>query len=330
MQARLQGGGERIGPAKRRLCGPLLRGLGLRLRRRHVIAVAVETAARLAAQEARIHQFLLHDGRREARVAVIGVEDGLRDGVIDVVADQVHQLERAHAEAAAVAHHRIDRGRVGGLFEQQAQPLRVIRTGHAVDDEAGRRLRVHRILAPGRGGRIDGVGGGLAGGDARDHFHQRHQRHRIEEVHAGEAFGALQFGTDRGDGDRRRVRGEDAVRPDDAFQVGEQGALDVEVFDHGFHHERGILRFVERAHRVHALAGEIRFRRAHAAFFDQPCQGFDYAGDGLVDGFRPGVEQPHGMSGHGRHLGDAGAHRAAADDGDDAVLVQCLGHLTLP
>jgi hypothetical protein len=221
--------------------GRLHRFLGLDLGHSNTLAVAVEAASRFTAEETGVHQLLLQDRGREARVAKIGLEHRLRDREIDVMADQVHQLERPHAEAAAVAHDRIQRGRIGRLFLQHAQRLGIIGTRHAVDDEARRGFRVHRILAPGFGGGVHGIGDCLVSRDAFDHFDQRHQRHRVKEVHADQALRPLQL---RGDGrhrDRRGVGGEDAVRADDAFQLGEQGALDVHVFDDGFDHQRGVL-----------------------------------------------------------------------------------------
>src|SRR5206468_13015535 len=113
-------------------------------------------ASGLEAQEAGVDEFLLQDRGGEARVAKISVEHRLRDGKIDVVADQVHQLEGAHAKTPAIAQYGVDGGRVGALLLQQAQRLGVERAGDAVDDEAGGRFRVHRVLAPvGRSG-VDG------------------------------------------------------------------------------------------------------------------------------------------------------------------------------
>ena len=100
--------------------------------------------------------------------------------------------------------------------------LGVVRPRHAVDDEARRGLRVHRLLAPGQRGVVRGCGHGGVGRQAADHFHQRHQRRRVEEVHADDAAGVLQPGRDRGHRNRRGIGGEDAVWRDDAFQFGEQ------------------------------------------------------------------------------------------------------------
>ena len=75
----------------------------------------------------------------------------LRHRRVDVLPDQVGQLERTHPEPARLAQQRVDRGRVGDAFLVRAERLAVERPGHPVHDEARRRRRVHRRLAPGGG-----------------------------------------------------------------------------------------------------------------------------------------------------------------------------------
>ena len=87
--------------------------------------------------------------------------------------DQVHQLARAHAEAAALAHHRVERRGRRGLFLQQPQRLAVVRPGDAVDDKPRRRPAQHRHLAPGLRGLEDRPRDLRRGGRAADHLDQR-------------------------------------------------------------------------------------------------------------------------------------------------------------
>jgi len=168
-----------------------LAGFTLRCGFGGAFAVVVKTTPTLATVEARINQFLLQQGRQEALVVVESAPDGIGHGEIDVVADHVHQLERPHAETAGFAHHRIDRGVVGGAFLGQAQGLGVIGASDAIDDETGGRFGVHWRLAPGCCRGEQGVGDGLVGGQAGDNLDQRHQRGRVEEVQAGQAFRTL-------------------------------------------------------------------------------------------------------------------------------------------
>ena len=109
--------------------------------------IGEEAAPRLAPEQAAVDHLALHQRRHVALVAEVGVEHRLRDREVGVVADQVHQLARPHAKAGA-AQARVDRRRLGGALVQQRQRLGVVRAGDAVDDEARRRARVHRRLAP--------------------------------------------------------------------------------------------------------------------------------------------------------------------------------------
>jgi hypothetical protein len=65
-----------------------------------------------------------------------------------------------------------------------------------------------------------------------------------------------------------------------------------------------------------ALAGRLA-ASAHLAFVGELAELGADAGDGLGGGVRAVVEQLDHMAGGGGHLGDAGAHGAGADHGDD-------------
>src|SRR5436190_1255415 len=72
-------------------------------RRRRAFAVVEESAPALAPEPTRVDEVLLDQRRLVTRVVEEAVVDRARDGEIDVVADQVHQLARAHLEATAFA-----------------------------------------------------------------------------------------------------------------------------------------------------------------------------------------------------------------------------------
>ena len=92
--------------------------LGRRRHRRQVIGagidlgalgvVAVPAAAGLAAELARRIEALVVRARRHAPVVEEALVDDLARREVHVDAGEVHQLERAHAEATGVAHHRVD------------------------------------------------------------------------------------------------------------------------------------------------------------------------------------------------------------------------------
>ncbi|MNQ90828.1 hypothetical protein D3C85_1061820 [compost metagenome] len=163
------------------------------------LGVAVETLAALASQTSAVHQFFLDQRRQEARVLVVSVKHRAGYGVVDVMADQIRQLERAHGETASLAHQRIQCRAVGRAFLQHPQALGVERPGHAVDDETRRRTGVHRFFAPGLGRVIQALGQGRVAGQAGDDFHQCHHRRRVEEVQAEQALWMIKLCGDAGD-----------------------------------------------------------------------------------------------------------------------------------
>ena len=145
--------------------------------------------------------------RAPARLAEGLLVERLRDREADVEPDQVHQLERAHAEAAA-AHRAVDLLGRGDPLLHDPQPLERERPVAAVDDEAGAVGGVDHVLAhrlAGGTGRGEGVGAAVVAGD---HLEQPHLLRRVEEVHADDALVAR---GQRGDAQRRGVRGQHAV-----------------------------------------------------------------------------------------------------------------------
>ncbi|MOA41837.1 hypothetical protein D3C78_1638400 [compost metagenome] len=48
------------------------------------------------------HQLLLYQRRSKAAVLIEGVIDRLGDGVVDVLADQIGQLQWSHGETASI------------------------------------------------------------------------------------------------------------------------------------------------------------------------------------------------------------------------------------
>ena len=131
---------------------------------------------------------------------------------VDVEADQVEQLERPHAEAAAEADDAVDRRRVGDAVAEHPQRLQREGAGEAVGDEAGAVLGADRRAAHPLGDlgrrRQRSLGGPLGGDD----LDQLHQRRRVEEVHADDALGVGDAGGDRRHPQRGGVGGEDRSR----------------------------------------------------------------------------------------------------------------------
>jgi hypothetical protein len=188
------------------------------------------------------------------------LEHRLGDGEVGVVPDQVHQLARPHAEAGATQAG-VDRRRLGRAFQEQGQRLGVVGAGDAVDDEARRRARVHRRLAPALAQVEDRFGHGGVGLQAGDDLDQLHQRHRVEEVHADEAPRQAQPGSQGGDRDRGGVRGQQAVLADARLEVAEQLRLRRRVLDDGLDHQRRAGGLVEARSGAHARGDGPGLRR---------------------------------------------------------------------
>ena len=116
----------------RRLAG----GLGV-LRAVPTLAVLVPAAAALPPQPPGIDHPLLERVGPPARLAEGQLGERLRHLEPDVDADQVHQLERTHAKAAAQAADAVDLLDRGHPLGQQPQRLGAERAPAAVDQEAG-------------------------------------------------------------------------------------------------------------------------------------------------------------------------------------------------
>ena len=153
--------------------------------------VAVPTAARLAPEPARRIQALVIGAGRHAPVVEEALVDDLACREVHVDAGEVHQLERPHAEAAAVAHDGVDLGRTRAALLIDAQALGADGRATEIDQEA------RRVADDDRHARLalaqchHGIDRGLRGVGGADDLDQFHQRHGIEIVHAADALAML-------------------------------------------------------------------------------------------------------------------------------------------
>jgi hypothetical protein len=125
---------------------------------------------------------------------------------VDVYADEVEELERAHAEAGGT-HRGVDASHRGPSGEQ-ADGLQVEGAREAVDDEARSVLRHHRGAAE----RVR-HGHGLLherrrGVNAGDDLYERHERRGVEEVYADHSLGLAAGGGDGRNREGGRVGGQ--------------------------------------------------------------------------------------------------------------------------
>ena len=97
-------------------------------------------------------------------------------------------------------------------------------------------------------------------GRARE-LDEREHRDRVEEVHADDALRMLEVGAHLGDGERRRVRREDALGRDDALELGEDLLLHRHLLEDRFEHEVAAREDVPLG-----AAGDERAEEARLAF----------------------------------------------------------------
>ena len=194
-------------------------------------------------------------------------------------------------------------------------------------------LRMHRRLAPGGGGGEQRFGDGAVGGQPGDDLDQRHQRRRVEEMQAGQALGM------RCSAAPMAVTEIDEVlvprmqsRPTMPSRSANSVCLASQVLDDGFDDQRGSRPVrPDLGDREQARArGLRRLGCGQLAFFGHFRELGADAGDRARGRIGPVVEQPDRVAGGGRDLGDAGAHRAGADDGDQRLLGESAGHALTP
>ena len=144
---------------------------------------------------------------------------------------------RPHRPAGPGRHRSIEIVRCDAGLVEDANAVVEERDEHPVDDEPGRVVAANRALAeplPHREGRLDGI----VRRKLRAHdLDEGHQRRRVEEMHADDAFGRRRRRRDLGHGQRRRVRRENRVGPHDPLELPEQLSLRLEILDDRLDHE---------------------------------------------------------------------------------------------
>ena len=208
-------------------------GLVLRL----AVDVAIEALAALAPETAGGEQLAGQRVRAVARFLVVLLVDRFHYRVRHVEAGEIEQFKRPHAEAGALAQHTVNLGAFGDAFAEDAQGLGAIGAAGMVDDEAGAVLGPYTAVAQARGEGEQGVADFRSAGQAVDHLDHAHQRHRVEEVKAGDPLRPLAGGGDGGDRQRRGIAGEDGLRRDYGFQPAQQFLLGLQALDDGLHHQ---------------------------------------------------------------------------------------------
>jgi hypothetical protein len=183
-----------------------------------------------------------------------------------------------------------------------------------VDDEAWRVLADHRGVARKVRERNQAIDRLLRGTRAADHLDHLHQRHGVEEVVAGDAFGPVAGRGDRGDGQRRGVADEHGIGGDDRFEQHEQITLDVEPFDDRFDDQIAVGEALQGVDRRDAGYRRGCAVGGHASLFGELAERVAQAVEGGLNGGWLGVEEDGFATGLGIQLDDAASHCTGADD----------------
>ncbi|KFF32578.1 hypothetical protein G039_0334180 [Pseudomonas aeruginosa VRFPA01] len=276
----------------------------------------MEATSALAAQAAGGEHLAQHRMRAVARLLVVLPVDRLHHRQADVETDQVEQLERPHAEPGALAQDFVDRRHGRHVFAEHAQRLGAEGPSGMVDDETGAIAGAHRLVAQGRHQRAQPLGDPGAGGEAVDHLDQAHQRHRVEEMQAGDPSGITAGRGDGGDRQRRGVAGENRLVVEHLFQLAEQRLLGAQVLDNRLDHQLAGAEDPQVLDHPQVVQGARARFLGQPAFFHLPGK---RSGDSVARLRRralAAVEEQHREAGAGGELGDALAHGAGADDAD--------------
>src|SRR5919106_1249677 len=225
------------GPESKHTCSPFSRARSSSSRAsrlspiiaRLLFAINVKAAARLPSQIPAHHHSMLYRTWPKPWIFEKGSVQRFGCREINVVADQVHELKRTHAEVARLFHDSVDAFHRGVAVAQNAQGLVVKGPSNAVDDEAGGILGARRSLA-----HFAHQPGCLLDRLARravplDHFHQRHQRRRIEKVQTENSLRVLRTRRNGRDRERRGIGRDQRFNRAERIQPFEDVALEFKL-----------------------------------------------------------------------------------------------------
>ncbi len=185
-----------------------------------------------------------------------------------------------------------------------------------VDQKAGR-IRRDRGEMPSLFGQLDQPLDHLRiAALAAHHFHQLHQRHRVEEMKTGHPLRAAAGRGDPRDRQRRGIGRQHRVLGDQRLQLDEQRLLGLEVLDDGLDQQVATGQLLQGRSRLHARQGGIEFFGAQAALGQTALQQLAIETQRLGDRLAARVVEPHLFASAGKQLSDAPPHGAGTDDSD--------------
>ncbi len=202
-----------------------------------------------------------------------------------------------------------------------AERLEVVGTLHAVDDESGRVGRDHRRLAELTRQQGDRVSHGGVRRRSGNDFHQRHQRHGIEEMHADHPFRPHRGARDLCDRQGARVRRQYGRMRGSRVQPFERLPLELEVLGNRLDHQVGVGQVLESRHRSNAGHGD---RGVIGADLLLLCLAVEEAADALACSLRGALDRvvnEHREPRFGHDLRDPRAHGPGPEHANGPDLV---------
>ena len=229
---------------------------------------------------------------------------------------QVHQLEGAELEAHLVFEDAVDGGEVSHTLAGHAQGFSPIAAPGVIDDKAGGVLCRYRGMTELAGVVHQALADRRRGFQPRNHFYHPHQRHRIEKMVTRQALRRFQGRTDGCHRQRGGVGGQHGVGRHDGLQIGEQALLDVELFNDGLDHQIAAREVGQGGGDAHTVQIPGLLLCREPAFGGQLAPGVGQGGARGVGSTWLQIEQQDLASRLGRHLSDAAAHGAGANNAD--------------
>ena len=145
------------------------------------------------------------------------------------------------------------------------------------------------------------------------------QRRRVEEVHAATAIASFECVEDGGYRQGRRVGGQDSVARHDGLERRKQVLLEGEALGSGLDDQGAAVQVGQLDRGVDAADRRFGLSRGVPSPLGAAAELSGERTEAPLDGSVGDVVEDDRVAGPRRHLGDAGAHRASADDADHGV-----------
>src|SRR5699024_12612928 len=113
-----------------------------------MITIGIKPLTRLFAEEARPYHPLSHERAFTAMIVEKFFKNSFRYFVVDIMADEVHQLKRPHAKVSDFLHRPINSMDIGDSFFKLPDSFAVKWTSYPIHNESGCIFGHYRGFAP--------------------------------------------------------------------------------------------------------------------------------------------------------------------------------------